>query len=403
MSLTNAAHSVLMNKPIYLDYAATTPMCLPALEALYQCLGPKAAFGNPHSTTHLYGLEAKQIIDDSTALMASLIGAEPQELIWTSGATEANNLAIQGAAHFYAAKGRHLITCVTEHHSVLDVFRALEKEGFAVTYLTVNHAGLIDLDQLKASLRPDTTLVSIMMVNNELGTIQPIQETAEIVKANGSLMHVDAVQALGKLPIQLQSLQVDMMSFSGHKIYGPKGIGLLYLRAKPAVHLQPLYFGGHQQRGLRPGTLSPGLIAAFAKAAEYCIQNQDIHTQHVRTLHSQLCAELRKMPGVHLNTDIHHAVPHIVNIRLDQIDSEIFLLAVQDQIAISQGSACGSGTTEISHVLKAIGLKHLQADRSFRFSLSHLTTLKDLAHVIALLNTHRQCSDPTNAPHRADE
>ncbi len=369
-----------MNKPIYLDYAATTPMCLPALEALYQCLGPKAAFGNPHSTTHIYGFEAKKIIDDHTALLASLLRAQAQEFIWTSGATEANNLAIQGAAHFYAPKGRHLITCVTEHHAVLDVFRALEKQGFAVTYLPVDRFGLIDLAQLKASLTPDTTLVSIMMVNNELGSIQPIQTITEMVKANGSLMHVDASQALGKRPIDLQDLPVDMMSFSGHKIYGPKGIGALYVRAQPQVHLQPLFYGGKQQRSIRPGTESPGLIAAFVKAAEFCIQNQETHLNHVRTLHTQFCEALQSMPGVRFNTDISQAVPHIVNLCFADIDSETFLLAMQDHIALSQGSACGSGTTEVSHVLKAIGLKHLQADRSFRFSFSHLTSILDLNH-----------------------
>ena len=194
-------------------------MCLPALEALYQCLGAKAAFGNPHSTTHLYGFEAKQIVEESAELLASLIHAQPQELIWTSGATESNNLAIQGAAQFYAPKGRHLITCATEHHAVLDVFRALEKQGFSISILPVDASGLIDLNQLQASLTPETSLVSIMMVNNELGTIQPMDKIAEIVKANGSLLHVDAAQALGKLPIDLSHLAVDLMSFSGHKVY----------------------------------------------------------------------------------------------------------------------------------------------------------------------------------------
>ncbi len=389
-----------MNKPLYLDYAATTPMCLPALEALYQCLGPKAAFGNPHSTTHLYGLEAKQIIEDSTAQFASLIGAQAQELIWTSGATEANNLAIQGAAHFYASKGRHLITSLAEHHAVLDVFRALEKQGFSVTYLPVNHAGLIDLDQLKSNLQPNTSLVSIMMVNNELGTIQPIQEIAEIVKANGSLMHVDAAQALGKLTIDLRTLPVDLMSFSGHKIYGPKGIGALYRRATPQVHLQALFYGGKQQQGLRPGTESPGLIAAFTQAAQFCIENREAHWQHVAELNRQFSEEMQNIPGIRFNTDIKHAVPHILNLCFEQIDSETFLLGIQDQLAISQGSACASGTTEVSHVLKAIGLKHQQADRSFRFSFSHLTTLADLTHASALVGTHLQCNDRTSGHYR---
>ena len=366
-----------MKKPIYLDYAATTPMCLPALEALYQCLGAKAAFGNPHSTTHIYGIEAKQILDDSTELFASLIGAKPQELIWTSGATEANNLAIQGAAQFYAPKGKHLITCQTEHHAVLDVFRALEKQGFTVTYLPVNSSGLIDLNHLQECLTPDTTLVSIMMVNNELGAIQPIAQIVEMVKANGSLMHVDAAQALGKLPIDLQSLPVDLMSFSGHKIYGPKGIGALYIRS--SIHLQPLFYGGSQQRRLRPGTEAPGLITAFAKAAQSCIINQAAHWQHVTVLQQQFCQALQNRTGIRFNTDLHHSVPHIVNLCFEEIDSEIFLLSTQDQIAISQGSACASGTTEVSHVLRAIGLSYQQADRSFRFSFSHLTSEAEVA------------------------
>ncbi|MCX7122902.1 MAG: cysteine desulfurase family protein [Gammaproteobacteria bacterium] len=392
-----------MKKPIYLDYAATTPMCLPALEALYQCLGAKAAFGNPHSTTHLYGFEAKQIVEESAELLASLIHAQPQELIWTSGATESNNLAIQGAAQFYAPKGRHLITCATEHHAVLDVFRALEKQGFSISILPVDASGLIDLNQLQASLTPETSLVSIMMVNNELGTIQPMDKIAEIVKANGSLLHVDAAQALGKLPIDLTHLAVDMMSFSGHKVYGPKGIGALYVRSNPKVHLQPLWHGGGQQWGLRPGTEAPGLISAFAKAAQFCIENQDTHILHVQQLHTLFCQHLQSIPGVRFNTDIAHAVPHIVNVCFEKIDSETFLLALQDEIAISQGSACASGTTNVSHVLKAIGLKHLQADRSFRFSFSHLTTLSDLIHVNALVNKHLQYSDPKGVHHCEDE
>jgi cysteine desulfurase len=397
LSLTNAVRLAQMNKPIYLDYAATTPMCLPALEALYQCLGPKATFGNPHSSTHIYGIEAKQIIDESTRLFAALIGALPEEVIWTSGATEANNLAIQGAAHFYMPKGRHLVTTTAEHHAVLDVFRALEKRGFSVSYLPVNHSGQIDLDLLSKSLTPETTLVSIMMVNNELGTIHPLAEIAERVKANGSLLHVDAAQALGKLPIDLQSLAVDMMSFSGHKIYGPKGVGALYLRAQPQTHLQPLFYGGHQQRKLRPGTEPPGLIAAFAKAAEFCVTNQASHFQHAQALRTQFCNTLKTLPGIRFNTDLTHAIPHIVNLCFENLDSETFLLAVQDTLAISQGSACASGTTEPSHVLKAIGLKHLQADRSFRFSWGHLTTLADLTHAGALLSKILQCNDPTTA------
>ncbi len=368
-----------MNRPIYFDYAATTPCCIKALEALFKCLGTKAEFGNPHSTTHEYGWHAAEIIAESTASFAKIIAAKPAEMIWTSGATEANNLAIQGVARFYQTKGKHLVTTQIEHKAVLDVFRYLENEGFEVTYLPVQQRGSVDLALLQSALRPDTTLVSVMAVNNELGTIQPLAEIAKIVKANGSLLHTDAAQALGKIPFNVDALGVDLASFSGHKIYAPKGIGALYVRSKPRIRLKPLFYGGAQQRGLRPGTESPGLISAFAQGAEFSCQNLTVSVAKITELRDHFLQKLAKIPNLKLNTDLARAVPHIVNICFQGTDGEMLLAALKPHMAIAQGSACTSATIEASHVLRAIGLKSIDADSSFRFSFGALTTEAEIS------------------------
>ena len=364
-----------MNRPIYLDYAATTPMCLSALEALYKCLGPKAEFGNPHSASHEYGFNATKIIEDATQEFAKLIGADPREIIWTSGATESNNLAIQGVARFYQSKGKHIITSQIEHRAVLDVFKYLEQEGFEVTYLPVQRNGLINLQVLKAALREDTILVSIHTVNNELGTNEPIEKITEIVKAHGAYFHTDAAQAFGKIPFNVNELNVDLASFSGHKIYGPKGAGALYLRRNPRVRLKPLFYGGGQQGGMRPGTESPGLISAFAKGASFASQQDSTKIVALRDLFLQKLSGLKQMK---LNTDLNCAVPHILNIQFTGIDSEVLLNQLKNELAIAQGSACASVTIQPSHVLKAIGLKSTEANQSFRFSFGAFTTSEEI-------------------------
>lgn len=371
-----------MKKPIYLDYASTTPMCTPALEALFHCLGPKAAFGNPHSQ-HFYGLEAAAIIEESATLLASLIHAKPTEIVWTSGATEANNLALAGTARFYASRGKHLITNAAEHKAVLDVFWHLEKEGFDITVLPVNQQGMLEPETLEKALRPDTTLVSVMMVNNELGTLQPIAELGRLIKKNGSLFHVDGAQALGKVPIDFEALQIDLLSLSAHKVYGPKGVGALVIRSKPRVHLTPLIYGGGQQHHLRAGTEAPGLIAAFAQAAKFACHSLLLSIQKTTKLRDQFWNTLKTEPGVHANTDLSVSVPHILNLRFDGVDSELFLTRIAAQLAISQTAACVSADTESSHVLKAIGLTRLQADSSFRFSFGRMTTHEEIEAAIA--------------------
>lgn len=374
-----------MERPIYLDYAATTPVCLPALEAMFKCLGPKAEFGNPHSTTHEYGVHASEIVDQATKNFANLIGAAPNEIVWTSGATESNNLAIQGAAHFYASKGKHLITTQIEHHAVLDVYRALEKEGFEVTYLPVQRRGLVDLKVLEAALRPDTTLVSVIAVHNELGSIQPLHDIATIVKQHGAFLHIDAAQALGKIPLDFRKLPIDLASFSGHKIYAPKGIGALYMRLSPRVRLKPLFFGGSQQRGIRPGTLSPALISAFTQGAEFACQNPQTENQRIAQLRDLFLKELADLPGIKLNNDPLHSVPHILNLRFTKAEPEVFFAELKDKIAVAKGSACTSMTMEPSHVLRAIGLNSLEADQSIRFSFGAYTTEDDIKNTAKII------------------
>lgn len=368
---------------LYFDYAATTPMCTPALQALYGALGPKAAFGNPHAVYDL-GLQAMQLIETAAAELASVLECTPEEIIWTSGATESNNLALQGAARFYASKGRHLITSLTEHKSVLEVFQFLETEGFEVTYLPVNAEGLIELDALRAALRPDTTLVSIMMVNNETGLIQPLTKIAPLVKDHGALLHVDASQALGKIPISLRTLPIDLLSLSGHKLYGPKGIGALYLRAHPKVHLRPLFYGGGQQSQLRPGTLPTGLITALGKASCFACQDLETEWKRIESLRNQFLQTLQSI-DITLNAPLNQTVPHILSLAFPGINSEQFISSLQDRIAFAQGSACASTTLIPSHVLRAMGLRYEEADQSFRFSFGRMTTPEDVNEATKLL------------------
>lgn len=372
----------MLKFPIYLDYSATTPVDPRVAEKMipYLC----EHFGNPASRSHAYGWEAEKAVEEARGQVAALVNADPREIIWTSGATESDNLAIKGAAHFYQAKGRHLITVKTEHKAVLDTMRELEREGFSVTYLDVQENGLIDLEALKAALRPDTTLVSVMFVNNEIGVIQPIAEIGELCRERGILFHVDAAQATGKVEIDLEKLKVDLMSFSAHKTYGPKGIGALYVRRKPRVRLEAQMHGGGHERGLRSGTLATHQIVGMGEAFRLAKQEMAVENERVRALRDRLLAGLSKIEATFVNGDQQHRVAHNLNISFAYVEGESLIMAVKD-IAVSSGSACTSASLEPSYVLRALGRSDELAHSSIRFTLGRFTTEEEVDYTIALL------------------
>lgn len=372
----------MLKFPIYLDYSATTPVDPRVAEKMipYLC----EHFGNPASRSHAYGWEAEKAVEEARGQVAALVNADPREIIWTSGATESDNLAIKGAAHFYQAKGRHLITVKTEHKAVLDTMRELEREGFSVTYLDVQENGLIDLEALKAALRPDTTLVSVMFVNNEIGVIQPIAEIGELCRERGILFHVDAAQATGKVEIDLEKLKVDLMSFSAHKTYGPKGIGALYVRRKPRVRLEAQMHGGGHERGLRSGTLATHQIVGMGEAFRLAKLEMAEENEKVRALRERLLAGLSKIEATFVNGDQEHRVAHNLNISFAYVEGESLIMAVKD-IAVSSGSACTSASLEPSYVLRALGRSDELAHSSIRFTLGRFTTAEEVDYTIALL------------------
>lgn len=372
----------MLKFPIYLDYSATTPVDPRVAEKMipYLC----EHFGNPASRSHAYGWEAEKAVEEARGQVAALVNADPREIIWTSGATESDNLAIKGAAHFYQAKGRHLITVKTEHKAVLDTMRELEREGFSVTYLDVQENGLIDLEALKAALRPDTTLVSVMFVNNEIGVIQPIAEIGEICRERGILFHVDAAQATGKVEIDLEKLKVDLMSFSAHKTYGPKGIGALYVRRKPRVRLEAQMHGGGHERGLRSGTLATHQIVGMGEAYRLAKLEMAVENEKVRALRDRLLAGLSKIEATFVNGDPQHRVAHNLNISFAYVEGESLIMAVKD-IAVSSGSACTSASLEPSYVLRALGRSDELAHSSIRFTLGRFTTEEEVDYTIELL------------------
>ena len=373
-----------MQHPIYFDYAATTPVDPRVIDVMMQCLGAEDVFGNPASS-HFYGQQAAQKIEDAREQVATLIGADVRDIIWTSGATEANNLAIKGVASFYHHQNkRHVITLKTEHKAVLDVCKFLEKQGVEVTYLSVNKNGLLELDDLKRALRPDTLLVSIMFVNNETGVIQPIKEIAEIVKANHSFFHVDAAQALGKLPIDLRELPVDLMSFSGHKIYGPKGVGVLFVRRRPVVRLQSQIHGGGHEQGLRSGTLPTHQIAGMGEACAILTETMLAKRVYIEHLKNRFWDGIKNIVGVGINGDLTHSACHILNVHFSEMDSDVLMKALP-QLAISSGSACTSFSIEPSHVLQAMGLSDALAHSSLRFSFGRYTTAEEIDTAIILI------------------
>lgn len=374
-----------MKFPVYLDYSATTPIDPRVVEAMLPYLTEK--FGNPASRSHQYGWDAEAAVENARAEVAALVNADPKEIVWTSGATEANNLAIKGAANFYQNKGKHLITVKTEHKAVLDTMRELERQGFEVTYLDVLPNGLVDMAALEAALRPDTILVSIMAVNNEIGVIQPIAEIGELLRSKGVLFHVDAAQATGKIDIDLSQLKVDLMSFSAHKTYGPKGIGALYVRRKPRVRLEAQMHGGGHERGMRSGTLATFLIVGMGEAFRLARLEMKEENVRIRALRDRLLKGLSDLPEIYVNGDLEHRVPHNLNISFAYVEGESLMMAVKD-IAVSSGSACTSASLEPSYVLRALGLSDELAHSSIRFSIGRFTTEEEIDFTVDLL--HKQ-------------
>ncbi len=371
-----------MKLPIYMDYSATTPVDPRVAEKMIPYLTEK--FGNPASRSHAFGWEADEAVELAREQVAALVNCDPKEIVWTSGATESNNLAIKGAAHFYQGKGKHIITMRIEHKAVLDTVRELEREGFSATYLDPEPSGLLDLGKFKAALRPDTVLVSIMLVNNEIGVIQDIAAIGEICRDKGILFHVDAAQATGKVAIDLQQLKVDMMSFSAHKTYGPKGIGALYVRRKPRVRLEAQMHGGGHERGMRSGTLPTHQIVGMGEAFHIAKEEMAQENERVRLLRDRLLKGLMAMEEVHINGDMEHRVPHNLNLSFSFVEGESLMMAVKD-VAVSSGSACTSASLEPSYVLRALGRSDELAHSSIRFSIGRFTTVEEVDYVIELM------------------
>ena len=373
----------MLKFPIYLDYSATTPVDPRVAAKMIPWLTEH--FGNPASRSHAYGWDAEQAVEDAREQVAALVNADAKEIIWTSGATESNNLAIKGAAHFYQGKGKHLITLKTEHKAVLDTVRELEREGFEATYLDVKENGLVDLEVLKAAIRPDTVVVSVMFVNNEVGVVQPIAQIGEICREQGVIFHVDAAQATGKVEIDLAQLKVDLMSFSAHKTYGPKGVGALYVRRKPRVRLEAQMHGGGHERGMRSGTLAPHQIVGMGEAFRLAREEMASENARVRALRDKLLNGLTDLEATFVNGDAEQRVPHNLNISFAYVEGESLIMAVKD-IAVSSGSACTSASLEPSYVLRALGRNDELAHSSIRFSIGRFTTEEEVDFTIDLLH-----------------
>jgi cysteine desulfurase len=368
--------------PIYLDNSATTRVDPRVAEKMIPWLTEH--FGNPASRSHPYGWEAEGAVENARAEVAKLVNCDPKEIVWTSGATESDNLALKGAAHFYKAKGKHLVTVKTEHKAVLDTMRELEREGFEVTYLDVEPDGRVDLEKFKAALRPDTIVVSVMHVNNEIGVIQPIAEMGEILRARGIIFHVDAAQSTGKAPIDLAALKVDLMSFSAHKTYGPKGIGALYVRRKPRVRLEAQMHGGGHEKGFRSGTLATHQIVGMGEAFRLARLEMAVEGERIRMLRDRLLAGLKDMEEVYVNGDLEHRVPHNLNLSFNFVEGESLIMGMKE-LAVSSGSACTSASLEPSYVLRALGRNDELAHSSIRFTLGRFTTEEDIDFAVKLI------------------
>jgi cysteine desulfurase len=374
------------DQPIYLDYQATTPMDPRVLEAMMPYFTYK--FGNPHSRSHSYGWEAEEGVEKARAQVAKLIGADEKEVIFTSGATESNNLAIRGVAEFYKDRRNHIVTTVTEHKCVLDTCRHLEQQGFDVTYLPVQKNGLVDLEALRAAVTDKTVVVSIMAVNNEIGVIQPLAEIGKICREKKAFFHTDAAQAVGKIPLDVEAMNIDLMSISGHKIYGPKGIGALYVRRKPRVRLVPLIVGGGQERGFRSGTLPTPLCVGLGEAAEIAMKEMDAESKRLARLQARMLKGLNaKLTDIHVNGDLEHRIPGNLNIGFAYVEGESLMMGIKG-LSVSSGSACTSASLEPSYVLRALGVEEDMAHTSLRIGLGRFTTEQEVDTAVDELVRH---------------
>jgi len=368
--------------PIYMDYGATNPCDPRVVDAMIPWL--REHFGNPASRTHAYGWEAEAAVEKARVQVAELIGADPREIVWTSGATESNNLAIKGAAHFYQSRGKHIITVKTEHKAVLDTVRELERQGFEATYLAVQENGLLDLEALKAAIRPDTILISVMFVNNEIGVIQDIATIGAMCREKGIVFHVDAAQATGKVAIDLNTLPVDLMSLASHKTYGPKGIGALYVRRKPRIRIEAQMHGGGHERGMRSGTLPTHQIVGMGEAFRIAREEMVSENERIRALQQRLYKGLQDIEQIFVNGDIERRVPHNLNISFNYVEGESLIMGIKG-IAVSSGSACTSASLEPSYVLRALGRSDELAHSSLRMTIGRFTTEEEIDFVVATL------------------
>jgi len=374
--------AVMMSLPIYMDYSATTPVDPRVAAKMIPWLTEH--FGNPASRSHAYGWEAEAAVEEAREHVAALVNCDAKEIVWTSGATESINLALKGAAQFYKERGKHLITVKTEHKATLDTMRELERQGFEVTYLDVQDNGLIDMNAFLAALRPDTILVSVMFVNNEIGVIQPIAQIAEITRSKGIIFHVDSAQATGKVEIDLQALKVDLMSFSAHKTYGPKGMGALFVRKKPRIRLEAQIHGGGHERGFRSGTLATHQIVGMGEAFRLAKAEMKTENERIRMLRDRLYNGLKDIPEVFINGDMEQRVPHNLNVSFNFVEGESLIMGVKE-VAVSSGSACTSASLEPSYVLRALGRSDELAHSSIRMTVGRFTTEEDIDNTIATM------------------
>jgi cysteine desulfurase len=372
-----------MRLPIYLDYSATTPVDPRVAQKMIPYLTEH--FGNPASRSHSFGWTTEAAVEEARANVAALVNCDPKEIVWTSGATEAINLALKGAAHFYKDKGRHLVTVKTEHKATLDTMRDLEREGFEVTYLDVREDGLLDLAAFEAALRPDTIVVSVMFVNNEIGVIQNVPAIGEICRARGIIFHVDGAQATGKVPVDLTKLKVDLMSFSAHKTYGPKGVGALFVRRKPRVRIEAQMHGGGHERGMRSGTLATHQIVGMGEAFRLAKAEMATENERIRMLRDRLWKGLSQIEEVYINGDLEQRVPHNLNVSFNFVEGESLIMAIKD-VAVSSGSACTSASLEPSYVLRALGRSDELAHSSIRFTVGRFTTAEEIDYTVDLLH-----------------
>jgi cysteine desulfurase len=370
--------------PIYLDYSATTPVDPRVAAKMIPYL--TELFGNPASRSHSFGWESEKAVEEAREHVAALVNCDPREIVWTSGATESDNLAIKGAANFYSGKGKHIITVQTEHKAVIDPFRELERQGFEATYLQPEPNGLLDIEKFKGAIRPDTIFVSVMLVNNEIGVIQDIETIGNICREKGIIFHVDAAQATGKVEIDLEKLPVDLMSFSAHKTYGPKGIGALYVRRKPRVRIEAQMHGGGHERGMRSGTLATHQIVGMGEAFRIAKEEMQLENARIRRLRDRLLNGLKEIEEVYVNGDLEHRVPHNLNVSFNYVEGESLIMAVKD-IAVSSGSACTSASLEPSYVLRALGRSDELAHSSIRFSIGRFTTEEDIDYTVNLMKS----------------